>query len=528
MKANTRNQTVIPGRGAMQLATLMLAAWVLGGCAVNPVTGKNELAFVSTAEEIQIGQQQYEPMRQMGGGDYVVDAELTEYVAGVGNRLAAVSDRDLPYEFAVINDSTPNAWALPGGKIAIHRGLLVELGSEAELAAVLGHEIVHAAARHGAQSMQRGMLLQGAMVATSVAANASDYGSLLMTGAGIGAQLVNTKYGRDAERESDSYGMEYMSRAGYNPEAAVQLQETFLRLSGNRQSGWLDGLFASHPPSAERVRNNQAKAAELPSTGEYFRDRYQQATARIRASQSAYDAHDRGRRALAEGKLDIALNEAQQALRQEPDEALFHNLRGDIRSAQQRWSDATINYSRAIDRNPGYFYAHMRRGIAHKALGRTGEAVEDLQASIDRLPTAPAMNALGELRLAAGQRGEAMQLFAAAASSNSPDGRAAAVSLMRLELKDKPSKYLKARVGTDNSGRLLAEIQNPTPLPVTVKSVLFEYIDQAGQTRRVTRTLNSRLDAESSRRFAVDNAIASALRDLRSIRAGVSGAELAE
>ena len=132
----------------------------LSGCAINPVTGQNELSLVSEQQELAIGAQQYAPARQSQGGDYEVDHQLTAYVNQVGQRLAAVSDRKLPYEFKVLNSSVPNAWALPGGKISINRGLLTELQSEAELAAVLGHEIVHAAAKHGVQSMSTGMLLQ--------------------------------------------------------------------------------------------------------------------------------------------------------------------------------------------------------------------------------------------------------------------------------------------------------------------------------------------------------------------------------
>ena len=150
----------------------------LSGCAVNPVTGKTELMTVSTASEIQMGQQNYGPMQQSQGGAYDVDPELTRYVATVGGRLAAQSPVDLPYEFVVLNNSVPNAWALPGGKIAINRGLLTELESEAELAAVLGHEVVHAAARHTARQMSRGMLLQGLVLATAVASSDSDYGNL--------------------------------------------------------------------------------------------------------------------------------------------------------------------------------------------------------------------------------------------------------------------------------------------------------------------------------------------------------------
>ncbi len=131
-----------------------LALLALTACGVNPVTGKREIQFVSEAAELQLGEQQYAPTRQSEGGDFKQLPELTSYVNEIGQKLAAVSDRKLPYEFVVLNSSVPNAWALPGGKIAVNRGLLPELRSEAELAAVLGHEIVHAAARHGAKAQE--------------------------------------------------------------------------------------------------------------------------------------------------------------------------------------------------------------------------------------------------------------------------------------------------------------------------------------------------------------------------------------
>ncbi len=512
----------------LPILVLILAA-LMTGCAVNPVTGKRELAVVGTDTEVKIGEQQYAPGRQMGGGDYVVDPELSRYVADVGHRLAQVSDRKLPYEFKVINDSTPNAWALPGGKIAIHRGLLVELNNEAELAAVLGHEIVHAAARHGAKSMQRGMLLQGAMVAGAIGASGSEYGSLLMQGAGLGAQLLNQKYGRDAERESDYYGMQYMVRAGYDPRAAVSLQETFLRLSeGRGGGGWLEGLFASHPPSAERVKNNQALLAELPQGGDLHQDRYQQMMAGLRRTQDGYAAHDRGRKALAEGNFDLALSEAKTALSVEPRESLFHALRGDVRSAQKRWSDAVINYNRAIEGNPTYFYSYMRRGIAEKSLGNRTAATADLEKSIKILPSAPALNALGELRLAAGNKPEAMEFFRAAAQSKSPSGQAAAESLLRLELPEMPSKYIKTRIGVDGSGQLLAEIQNPTPVAVNLQQLAIQFIDGTGQTRQIARAMNHTLQPNTAVRVTIDRRLAAQLRDQRSIQAGVTQARIVE
>lgn len=284
---------------------LIISALALGGCSVNPVTGERELSLglMSTGEQIAIGEAQYVPSRQMQGGDFIADAALSAYVAEVGANVARYSDLPLPYEFVVLNSSVPNAWALPGGKIAVNRGLLLELSSEAELAAVLGHEIVHAAAGHGAQAMQRGMLLQGVLVATAVAAQRSDYSELALGAAGVGAQLINQRYGRDAELESDRYGMAYLSYAGYDPQAAISLQETFVELSGGNAPSGLEGLFASHPPSQERVDRNRETAAILPEGGLVESERYMAATSWLRERQPAYSAYDEGRTALVENRL---------------------------------------------------------------------------------------------------------------------------------------------------------------------------------------------------------------------------------
>ena len=155
--------------GAIPAALALLAA---GGCATNPVTKKSEISFVSEQQEISIGNQQYLQSQQSSGGKFILDPILTAYVNDVGRKLVRVSDRpNLPFEFVVINDSVPNAWALPGGKLAVNRGLLTELKSEAELAAVLSHEVVHAAARHGAKSVEQGTLLAACLLYTSDAAD---------------------------------------------------------------------------------------------------------------------------------------------------------------------------------------------------------------------------------------------------------------------------------------------------------------------------------------------------------------------
>jgi predicted Zn-dependent protease len=467
------------------LPYLLLLSALTSGCAINPVTGESELSFVSQDAELKIGAEQYAPSRQMQGGDYLTDPQIAEYVSSVGNRIAAVSDRKLPYEFKVINDSTPNAWALPGGKIAVNRGLLIELQSEAELAAVLSHEIVHAAARHGAQGMERGMLMQGVVLAAGMASGGTGYGDYAVGGASIAANMLNQKYGRDAESESDYYGMKYMARAGYDPAAAVTLQETFVRLSEGRNSRWLEGLFSSHPPSMARVQANRQTLKEFPKGGEVGRERYQAKIASLVKSKGAYDAFDNGRKALKEGHVDNALTDAKKALSMEPREALFHSLRGDVRFKQERYRDAVTNYDRALQRNNDFFLFYLQRGLAKEKLGDKDMAYADLEQSVKRLPTAPAMKALGDISQARGDYQKAKTFYRNAAGSKSPAGQAALASLVRLDLPDNPQNYLQARVGLDNNKYLVAQVENTTAETVADVAVLIVFTDQQGRRQQV-------------------------------------------
>jgi beta-barrel assembly-enhancing protease len=342
-------------RTSRRVLAVAVSGAALAACATNPVTGERELMLVGEGTELSMGEKNYAPMRQAEGGDYALDPALTAYVQGVGQKLAAVSDRKLPYEFTVLNNSVPNAWALPGGKIAVNRGLLTSLESESELAAVLGHEIVHAAARHSAHQMSRGMLLQGGMVAAQVAAQGTDYGNIYLLGANVGAQLLMQRYSRDAESEADEYGIRYMQRAGYDPQGAVRLKETFVRMSERKESGWLAGLFASHPPSQARLEANRKFVATLPPGGDAGVDRYRAAMKKTLAAKPAYDAYDAGRKALTAKKPADALAKAEEAIRLEPGEAHFHALKGDTYLVQKNLPAARQAYTDAISRNDGFF-----------------------------------------------------------------------------------------------------------------------------------------------------------------------------
>jgi len=456
----------------------------LGGCAVNPVTGDRDFMIVSGQQELAMGAQNYAPMQQSQGGPYDIDPALTEYVQSIGSRLGEASGVDLPYEFTVLNNSVPNAWALPGGKIAINRGLLTEMNSEAELAAVLGHEIVHAAARHTAQQQSRGMLAQIGVLATGIAANDSDYGNLIVGGAQVGAQMLMMKYGRGAELESDKYGMRYMSKAGYDPLGAVVLQTTFLRLSEGRNQDWLSGLFASHPPSQERIDANIKTAAKLPPGGKLGVDDFKAAMGKTLALKPAYDAYDEGRKALSEKNTDEALALANKALGLFSEEAHFHALRGDTRLVNKQFDMAVTNFSRAITRRGDFFYYHLQRGLARNELGQTDAAVTDLEHSVELLPTAPAHFTLGKIRQERGDIDGAIAHYKVVAKSGGEYGKAATDALLRLELPSQPGSYIASACGDDGSGQVVIQVRNETPVPVTGVQVRIQYVDSSGAQRQ--------------------------------------------
>lgn len=474
-----------------RISACLLVLALAAGCAVNPVTGERELVLVGVERQIRMGEQNYAPMQQAQGGQYDIDPELTEYVQGVGQKLAAVSDLDLPYEFVVLNNSVPNAWALPGGKIAINRGLLTALDSEAELAAVLGHEIVHAAAGHSANQIERGMLLQGLVLGTAVATSDSDYGRLAVLGANVGAQLVNLRYGREAELEADYYGMQYMAEAGYDPEGAVSLQKTFVELSEEQDTerNWLAGLFSSHPPSQERVQANIQTAQSLPPGGVIGEDRFEAAMAETTEVLPAYEAYDEGRKALAEGNAELALEQADKAISIFPGEAHFYALRGDARIVNGRYERAVESFDEAIERRDDFFYYYLQRGLAYNELGREDRAVQDLQKSLTYLPTAPAHFALGNIALDRGNRAAAIEHLEVVAGGQGEMAEAARASLIRLDLAQNPASYLLTGCDADAQGNLVVMVKNNTPVPVTDVGISLQFRDDGGVPRRVDRRI---------------------------------------
>ena len=469
---------------------LLAAALFLSACQVNPVTGDRHLQFYGSDWEKKAGASLYAPMRQSQGGDYTLDRDLTRYVQSVGNRLAARARRkdELNFEFRVLNDSTPNAWALPGGKIAINRGLLTELQSEAELAAVLAHEIVHADAAHGARAQSKGVLTQIGAVAGMVLISSTVDSSAGQQAAAIipalGAQLISMKYGRDAERESDKYGMQYMSEAGYDPQGAVQLQETFVRLSEGRGSDRMSTLFASHPPSRERVKLNKETASALPAGGETGRDRFQQQMRFLNRVKPAYEAYDDAIAAAVKEDFTSARTALDKALAIEPREPIFHALDGDLHASNNDSSAALRSFNKAVELDHSFFYHLLRRGELRLDLGHDDQARTDLEQSLELLPTAQAHFLLGNMDRKSGNPDSARQHFEQASQSDSEAGIKAQRELVLMDMGQNPGKFIATSPAANSNGKIYCLIQNTTKVDLTSIGVQATFIDDNTQTRQ--------------------------------------------
>ena len=302
--------------------TSMSAAGILAGCAVDPITGRKQLMLVSEETEIQIDKKQ-SPHQFSSDYGTLQDKALNNYIDATGKKMAALSHRPhMPYSFQGVNATYVNAYAFPGGSIAATRGILLALDNEAELAALLGHELGHVNARHTAEQMSKGVLTNAIVGGISAAAGTRSavLGKLASQLGMVGAGALLASYSRDNEREADALGLKYMSNTGYNAEGFVGLMDVLRSLSKRKPSA-IELMFATHPMSDERyktavdaVQTQYRTTKKLP----LHRDRYMDHTAGLRKIKGAIAALQKGESAMANAKYDDAQKHFKKALKQAP------------------------------------------------------------------------------------------------------------------------------------------------------------------------------------------------------------------
>ena len=334
-------------RRPSHLLPLVLAAALLTGCGsavINPVTGQAERSVMSEQAELAEGAKAHQQVLQEYG--VVKDARLQAYVNNLGQRLAKLSHRNqLQWHFTLLDSPEINAFALPGGYVYVTRGIMAYLQNEAELAGVIGHEIGHVTARHGAQRATRqqdaglGVLAASVLGAVLESQGISGAGRLASDVSQTAAAGYIASYGRDQELQADQLGAEYLARTAYDPRnlisviGALKAQERFaadLARAAGRTAPAQNSWLASHPSNDQRLQQITQLAAQYKgSYTDEGRARYLQATSGMAFGESADQGLTRGQN-FYHASLGIALTApAGWRIQNEPDKLALVNAAGD-------------------------------------------------------------------------------------------------------------------------------------------------------------------------------------------------------
>ena len=267
----SRKLLVLSGTAWRWIALVTAAGFALAACQTVPITGRSQLQLLGERQELQLGLTAYRDTLKKE--KISADRRQNERVQRVGRRIAdATGKKDYQWEFKVVeNDKMVNAFCLPGGKVAVYTGILPVTRDDAGLAAVIGHEVAHAIARHGGERMSQQIAVEGLVAATAVAVAERDpkkadlYAGLLGAGAAVGVLLP---YSRLQESEADRLGLIFMAKAGYDPRAAVDFWRRMAE--GGKSKARMLEFLSTHPTDETRIRGIEKW---LPEALSYYKPR---------------------------------------------------------------------------------------------------------------------------------------------------------------------------------------------------------------------------------------------------------------
>lgn len=372
------------------------ALWLLGatgagvlglsGCATSPVTGKSILVGMSEADEKRVDAQVAPHQFSQDLGPIQDDA-VSRYIGNFGLGMGGLTHRPgMPYSCKVLNANYVNAYTFPGGAMGVTRGILVELDDEAQLAALMGHELGHVNARHAAQRQGQSLVAQVAVAGLNVATQDSNWGSLIAMGSQVGASALLSSYSRDNEREADALGQEYMVKAGYPATGMVNLHQLLVSQEKEEPS-LLQTLFATHPMSRERRDTAQQMAETRYAASKGLnpqRERFMDSTASLRRIKPTIDACKGGESAMAAKRYERAEQQFETALKKTPRDYASNLRMSQCLVAQDRRKHAEEYAAAAKAIYPQEAQAHKLAGVLALERRDPGAALQDLDA-YDRL-----------------------------------------------------------------------------------------------------------------------------------------------
>lgn len=424
-------------RDALWLFGASVGVTTLQGCATSPVTGRQILVGMSPEQEREVDRQQspHQFSQDLGA---VQDDGVNRYVDEVADRLQPHVQRpDMPYSTRVLGANYVNAYTFPAGAMGITRGILTRLDDEAELAALIGHEMGHVNARHAAQRQGQALLAQVAVVTVAVVAAAGDsrWAPAVAIGGMLGASALLARYSRDNEREADALGQGYLVKAGYPAGGMTRLHQLLVSEQKARP-GLLETMFSSHPMSEERLQTARrlaettyAASAGAPAGRERFMDR----TASLRRLKPTIEACQSGEVAMSKKALAEAQGQFETALRATPRDYPANVRMAQCLAAQNRLQEARRYVDAARQIYPQEAQAAKLGASLKLGLRDPGGAYQDLQAYDRLLPGDPGTRFLkGVAQEGMGNQGAAAREYAAFLQGGA-QGQAAGYAQERLK-----------------------------------------------------------------------------------------------
>ncbi|MGH1359425.1 MAG: M48 family metalloprotease [Burkholderiaceae bacterium] len=375
----------------MAVSTAAVTTGSLQGCAKSPVTGERILVGMSEAQERSIDKEAapHQFSQDLGA---IQDDPVNNYVRSVGDSMSRRTHRPkMPYNYRVLNANYVNAYTFPGGAMGLTRGIVTDMKSEAELAALLGHELGHVNARHAAQRQGKAMVAQVAVVGVNVAARNSQWGQLAGIASQVGSSALLSSYSRDNEREADALGQEYMARSGYPANGMTDLHKLLVSKHSSEPS-MLQTMFSTHPMAAERVETARRLAEtkyQKTAGAPVKRERYMDNTASLRKLKPTIQACQRGEAAAAQKKLPEAETHFSQALAHSKKDYASNVLMAKVLIAQEKTGAAQRYADIAKAIYPQEAQAHKLAGVASLARKDFSGAYASLNSFDKLLPGDP-------------------------------------------------------------------------------------------------------------------------------------------
>jgi predicted Zn-dependent protease len=397
----------------MRRATILAFFILQACCATNPATGRLQWMLISERQEIQMGRSAVPEVEHQFGGVYC-DHALTTYVNEVGGKLVPVCHRpDLLYSFEILNTDIPNAFALPGGFVFITRGLLIRLRSEAQLAGVLGHEIAHVCARHGAAHVSNAIGLKMLQAGLLIWAIASDVDPEIILAAAVLSEvtvsLIMLGFSRADELEADTLGADYCYRAGYPPQALIEVLYLLDEIEQASGSGDVPSFLRTHPKSRDRIKELEAYLQEkypgsvAPKKDEAFERR----TEKFRRDYASAKQYDEAIKARRQGQPQHALKLLNSAIQSSPDQPMYKLEKARTLEDGKNYAEARDEYARIEPKN---FDAWFGLGRTEYRLNNNPAAKNALQEAAKLLPQNPDIhNWLASVYEREGNRSEAQK-----------------------------------------------------------------------------------------------------------------------